>query len=106
MACPDFEDLLREDADGHAAHCEQCRALLESWEYVDSTLEAGFAGITAPPSLARGVRALAKNELQVRRPSFVPEILDFVGWAAVLAILAILAPRYLPDLLSAFARLG
>lgn len=103
MACPSLEDLLQAGPNGHAAHCERCRALLEAWADVDATLEAGLAEIAAPLSLAPAARALTARELQVRGPSLVPEILDFVGWAAVLAIAAILIPRYLPYLISAVA---
>jgi hypothetical protein len=103
MACPNLEDLLQEAADGHAAHCEECRALLEAWAYVDATLGKGLAGIAAPPSLALHARALAARELRASRPPLVPEILDLLGWAAVLAIAAILIPRYLPYLISAVA---
>jgi len=107
MACPSLEDLLRDGAGGHAAHCEECRALLEALANVDATLEASFAGIAAPPSLAAAVRARVARELPARTLSLVPEILDFVGWAAVLAMAAILVPRYLPYLVSTVAaRLG
>jgi len=103
MACPSLEDLLREGANGHAAQCQECRALLEAWADVDATFEAGFAGIAAPASLVPAVRAMAAREAQARGPSWAPEILDFLGWAAVLAIAAILIPRYLPYLLTAVA---
>ena len=101
MACPAFEELLRDGPDGHAAHCEECRALLEAWAEVEARLEAGLAGVAAPSSLASTVRALAVRELPLRRPSLIPEILDFLGWAAVLAVAAILIPHYLPYLVSA-----
>jgi hypothetical protein len=103
MACPSFEDLLRDGADGHAQRCEECRALLEAWADADATLEANLAGIVAPASLAPAVRTRVARELPLRAPSIVPEILDFMGWAAVLAVAAILVPRYLPDLIRAVA---
>ena len=91
MACPDFEDLLREGGE-HAAHCEHCRALLEAAADVDATLEGAFAGVSAPPELAASVRRLGT----AREPSVVPEVLDLIGWAAVLALAAVLLPRFLP----------
>jgi hypothetical protein len=94
-----LEDLLRDGADRHAERCEDCRALLEALADVDASLETSFAGIKAPPALAPTVRALAAGELQVRVPSLVPEILDLLGWAAVLAIAAILIPPCLPYLI-------
>jgi hypothetical protein len=96
MNCPEWEDLLREGPGGHAAQCEECRALLDALTDVDATLEAAFAGISAPPSLAAAVRARVAREVPARQLSLVPEVLDFIGWAAVLAMAAILAPRFWP----------
>jgi hypothetical protein len=104
MACPDFEDLVRGRAGDHATHCEECRALLDALVEVDATFDAAFAGISAPPSLAAAVRARVARQSAVRRPSLVPEVLDFIGWAAVLALAAILLPRCLPLLNAALAR--
>ena len=105
MACPEFEDLLRDGGD-HAAHCEECRALLEALADVDATLDGALAGISAPPSLAAAVRARRTHEFPVRRPSVLPEVLDFIGWAAVLALAAVLVPRFLPILDAALARIS
>lgn len=106
MACPDFEDLVRDGAGDHAEHCEDCRALLDALADVDATFDAAFAGISAPPSLAAVVRARVAREFPVRRPSLLPEVLDFIGWAAVLALAAVLLPRFLPLLDAALARLS
>jgi hypothetical protein len=105
MACPSFEELLRGAGD-HAARCEECRALLEALTEVDATLEAAFADITAPAGLAARARAQASLEAALQRPSWVPEILDFIGWAAVLALAAVLIPRCLPLLQAALTRPG
>jgi hypothetical protein len=106
MACPDFEDLVSGGAGDHAAHCEECCALLDAWAHVDTTLDAAFAGVSAPPSLAALVRACVRREVSVRRPSVVPEVLDFIGWAAVFALAAVLLPRFLPLLDAAIASLS
>jgi hypothetical protein len=73
---------------------------------VDATFDAAFAGISAPPSLAAGVRARVAREFPLRRPSLLPEVLDFIGWAAVFALAAILLPRFLPVLSAAIASLS
>jgi hypothetical protein len=96
MACPEFEDLVREGAGGHAARCERCRALLDALGDVDAAFEAAFAGVAAPPGMAAAVRARVAREFPLRRPSPLPEILDLIGWAAVLALAAVLLPRFLP----------
>jgi hypothetical protein len=106
MACPDFEDLAQGRAGDHAAHCEDCRALLDALADVDATFDAAFAGVAAPPSLAAAVRMRVEREFQVRRPTVLPEVLDFIGWAAVLALAAVLLPRFLPLIHDAIARLS
>ena len=96
MACPELEELLNEGSEGHAAHCEQCHALLAAWAEVDERFDAAFAGICAPKDLASAVHDRIARELPVRVPSLLPEILDLIGWAAVLALTAIVIPRFLP----------
>jgi hypothetical protein len=56
--------------------------------------------------MAAIVRARATRELPLRRPSMLPEILDFIGWAAVLALAAVLLPRFLPLIDAALAGRG
>ena len=106
MGCPEFEDLLREGSGGHASHCEKCRVLLETWTQIDAVLDAAFGGISAPPGLAAAVRARVARELPVRRPPVIPEILDFIGWAAVLALMAVAVPRFLPLISAMLAEFG
>ena len=104
MACPEFEELIAEGCNGHAAHCEECRALLEAFTEVDSKLDAAFAGIPAPSGLRADVQLRIARDTQLRRPSLLPEVLDFIGWAAVLAMAAILFPRLLPLITSIFTQ--
>ena len=106
MACPELEDLVREGPSGHAARCEECRALLDALADVDAAFEAAFQGISAPPGLAAAARASIARHIPPRRPSLLPEILDFIGWAAVLALAAVLFPRVLPFFEAALARLS
>jgi hypothetical protein len=56
--------------------------------------------------MAAAVRARVARELPLRRPSPLPEILDFIGWAAVLALAVVLLPRFLPLIDVALAGLG
>jgi thiol-disulfide isomerase/thioredoxin len=106
MGCPEFEDLLHEGSGGHASHCEKCRALLEALAQVEATLDAAFVGISAPSGLADAVRARVSRELPVRRPPLIPEILDLIGWAAVLALMAVAVPRFLPLIRAILAEFG
>lgn len=99
MACPDFETLLQEGPAGHAATCEECAVLLDAFADLDSSLTQAFQGIAAPPSVAAGARLRIAQEAVGSVPSLIPEVLDFIGWAALLALCAVLANRFLPPLL-------
>jgi predicted anti-sigma-YlaC factor YlaD len=62
----------------HASQCSDCRELLDASMELDRQLSAAVA---APKSLQR--KMLAKLE---RRPSYLPELFDFVGWAAMITV--------------------
>lgn len=96
MACPELEDLLCEGPGGHAAHCAECAALLEAYEDAEAALTAAFEGVAAPPSLLAGARQRVAGLAAERPPTALPELLDFVGWAAVLTLFATQAPRLAP----------
>ena len=49
---------------------------------IDEELEAALAGVAAPPQFADAGR----RRVRAGRVSPLPEILDSIGWAAVLAI--------------------
>jgi len=59
---------------------------------IDDELDAALAGMSAPPDFAAAVRR------RVARPrvSPLPEILDSIGWAAVLAIVFLLLLWFVP----------
>ncbi len=98
MACPTLEDLLNGKSGNHVLHCQDCRALLDAFAEVDSVFESAFAGISAPVDLATAVHARISPIGHIRRPSPLPEFLDLIGWAAVLAIVAIILPRFVSAL--------
>ena len=91
MPCEAFEDLLngyseldaaaRAAVDAHLAACTGCCDFLETLAALDQSLTALYAA--AEPSRAF-------NPASVKQPSAIPEILDFVGWAAVAAIVIIM----------------
>lgn len=92
MQCEEFEERLlgydelsaaqRIAVDAHAAVCAGCREFLEAAAQVDESLAAIYSGIEPRRGLAL-TAVLAK-------PSALPEVLDFVGWAAVVAAIVIL----------------
>ncbi len=106
MYCPDFEDLLKKENEGHLAVCRECRALLDALAHVDATFDSAFAHISAPPCLASTVRLRISQASPERAPSWIPEVLDLIGWAAVLAMAAIAVPRFAALLSTVLAGMG
>jgi len=106
MACQEFEDRLidyadiegaaRTCVDQHLAECAGCREFLEALHVVDTELTARFSGREASAAFAAAVRQRVEREASARRLSFVPEILDFVGWGAIVALLGLMAWWVLP----------
>ena len=100
MTCRECEERLAEwDAlDGEdracaAAHldrCPDCRLRAEDIEALDDALAVHFSGIALPAGFAARVRAQTRRIPLMRPPSAMPEVLDFIGWAAVLAVAAVL----------------
>jgi hypothetical protein len=100
MVCAEFEERLLEYAglangeracvDAHAAQCSSCREFLESLHMVDSQLTAQLAGVEVTPAFAPAVRRRVRRETVAARPSLVPELLDLVGWGAIVALLGLL----------------
>ena len=98
--CPDLENLLKEESGDHVAQCPKCRELLDALAQVDATLNAAFGILRASPDLETAVRARIARMSAEPKPSIVPEVLDFIGWAAASAAVAIAIP-YIASLLSA-----
>lgn len=105
MACAEFEERLLEYAelangeqalvDAHAAHCSHCREFFEALHTVDSQLTAQLGGREVTAGFATAVRRRVRYEGSAA-PSLVPELLDFVGWGAIVALLGMLAWRLVP----------
>src|SRR5712692_4131385 len=103
MACSEFEDVLveyaeltddeRRRADAHLAICPGCREFVQALDSVDVRLTEHYAGREVPGGFTEAVRSRVRREAAMRRPSFVPEILDFVGWGAIVALIA-LTPKW------------
>jgi hypothetical protein len=75
---PELDDAARGRVRAHAAKCTKCRELLDASVELDARLSMTAK---APERLGRAV--LARIE---RRPSYLPELFDFVGWAAVITV--------------------
>jgi anti-sigma factor RsiW len=100
MACAEFEERLLEYAelangerarvDAHTAQCASCREFLEALATVDSQLTTQLASLVVTPAFAPAVRRRVRHEGFAARPSLVPELLDLVGWGAIVALLGLL----------------
>jgi len=101
MACAEFEERLLEYAelangerarvDAHLAQCSGCREFLEALRRVDSQLSAQLADLELTGTFASAVQRRVQQERFAARPSPVPELLDFVGWGAIVALLGLFA---------------
>ncbi len=102
MPCAEFQDLLIEYAelagdararvDAHLAQCTGCGEFLEAFGAVDEGLGAEIARRReVSVEFASAVRTRVRREASVRRPSLIPELLDFTGWGAIVALIGLLA---------------
>lgn len=106
MPCGSFEDLLldyhtlspaeRETVDAHVSACPACREYLDALAHIDRRLSGTFAEVAAPPVFEQQVLARVNGEARSGKPSFLPEVLDFIGWSAVIAAVAWLAWSLIP----------
>jgi len=101
MACAEFEDLLldyaglsdaeRTRADGHIADCAACKEFLEALHAVDTNLTAQYSHRVLDANFDHALKQRIRREIPAPRPSMVPELLDFIGWAGILALVALIA---------------
>ncbi len=86
MPCPEFEERLLDypdlelEAERHAAGCPSCAAFVQTLAEADAAIGAHLAGVR--PSAAFRARIMLRTEPY---PTAVPELLDFLGWAGLLA---------------------
>ena len=102
MPCAQFEDLLldygelpaieREMVDAHLAGCADCREYLETAAQLDTRLAELYAGAQVSPAFHQAMLARAAAEVVPAKPSMLPEVLDFIGWAGIIAAVVCLAP--------------
>jgi predicted anti-sigma-YlaC factor YlaD len=84
MNCAAIRDLILSEGEpailnGHLRQCEECRAFWEASLELDTLL---MRIPKAPAKLSRSVMAAI-----VPKPNYLPELLDFVGWAAMIAVM-------------------
>jgi len=105
--CPEYEDRIldygelppseRAEVDCHLSTCHPCLQFQQALREVDQGLERALADVRL-----RAVAAdvLRKAQTPPKRPSLLPEVLDFAGWtsvtAAVVAAVLVIAPLQEP----------
>jgi anti-sigma factor RsiW len=97
MPCAEFADRLLEYAglarderarvDDHVAGCGECRELLQALRAVDAELTARLSGHAVSADFEAVVRERVRRQASAPPPSRVPEVLDSLGWAAIVALI-------------------
>src|SRR5262245_27483492 len=106
MACPEFEQNilgyaeldreLRQRVDVHLSECASCSTFRSTLEELDERLPSELAAALQAPALEEAVRHRIHDTEVERRPSWAPEALDLIGWAAVLVVGSFLLAPLLP----------
>jgi hypothetical protein len=84
---PELDAAAQARIRSHASHCTACQELLDASLELDRQLSAP---VKAPAHFDRKVFARTQ-----RRPSYLPELFDFVGWAAMITVAAGLIREFL-----------
>jgi hypothetical protein len=84
MNCAAIEELILNESepalvDAHVQQCDDCLAFREASQELDILL---MRTRKAPDRLSRAVMAVIAP-----KPNYLPELLDFVGWAAMIAVM-------------------
>ena len=102
MACVEFADLLvdyqelaeneRREVDAHVSLCPECQEFRNALADMDTALIERYSGLEPSTTLQQ----IVQTQAPLKRPSFVPLILDLAGGLAVLIIALVLAEVLLP----------
>ena len=106
MPCREFEERLlvydeldadqRESVSAHLIQCQDCQSFLSALSAVDTALHAAFAHTAVSADFSNSVTQKLLSQTARYRPSLIPEMLDAIGWAAVIAILLWLTAFFVP----------
>lgn len=113
MGCPEYEELMLASLDEplepgraaelshHLATCWACAELATVHAEVDAVLARHFAASVEPVNIRESVLTRVARERSLEPPSYLPEVLDFVGYAGVAAagVAAVFAFAPLPVVL-------
>jgi anti-sigma factor RsiW len=85
-------DVSSETLQRHLATCDACSELAAQLRVVDARLSAVLRPITAPASIAAGVRRHQRQERQARVRESLPDIIHLAGCGAATLLSALLLP--------------
>ena len=95
----DYDELSdgeRAAVRAHVAGCGACREYLEALKGIDAQLSRLYAEARVSPEFERAVAIRVGTGVTFPKPSFVPEVLDFFGWTAVIAFVACATLLFVP----------
>ena len=106
MTCGSFEDLLvpsedlsaqdRERLDLHLAECDECRSYRDALEQLDTVLTQRFSRIETADAFKSRIYSRISAQAVLTAPSFLPELLDLIGWAAVVVVTFVVTRAIFP----------
>ena len=106
MSCASFEELLldyadlpvqeREAVDLHLSQCASCRQYSDTLSQLDVALTEQFSGVQPSELFHSRLQAVTTNRSPISAPSFVPELLDLIGFAGIGLVLSLVLWKVVP----------
>jgi len=109
MSCESFKDLLlnyadlptreRDAVDLHVNQCAGCRRYSDALSQLDAALTEQFSGVQPSELFQSRLHAVTTSrspQSPLNAPSILPELLDLIGVAGVVLVLALVAWKMVP----------
>ena len=106
MACASFEELLldyadlpaqeRDAVDLHLTQCASCRQYSETLSQLDVALTEQFSGVQPSELLHSRLHAVTTSQSPRSAPSFLPELLDLIGFAGIGLVVSLILWKVVP----------
>jgi predicted anti-sigma-YlaC factor YlaD len=106
MSCAAFEELLldyaelpsqeRDAVDLHLTQCASCRQYSDTLSQLDVALTEQFSGVQPSELFQSRLHAVTRNRSPLSAPSFVPELLDLIGFAGIGLVLSLVLWKMVP----------
>ena len=106
MACASFEELLLDYADLpaqervavdlHLTQCASCRQYSDTLSQLDVALTEQFSGVQPSELFHSRLHAVTTSRSPLSAPSFLPELLDLIGFAGIGLVLSLILWKVVP----------